>query len=136
MDISGTGISETVEEYENLRIGKEVDGETYLDADLGWFRSLVSGVVDEQKIIDPLVHQTLPTDWPLSRIDMLLRAVVRCGAYELMYRPDVPSRVIINEYLEISHAFFESEESRLLNAVLDRIARNCREEEFADQNAG
>ncbi|MGI9352705.1 MAG: transcription antitermination factor NusB [Rhizobiaceae bacterium] len=130
MDITGSRISDVVEEYEHLRIGKEVDGDEYLDADLSWFRSLVSGVVSEQNLLDPLIHKTLPDDWPLARIDTLLRSVLRCGAFELKNRRDVPVRVVISEYLEIAKSFFEIEEPKLVNAVLDKIARQFRENEF------
>ena len=130
MDISGAGISETVSEYEQIRIGQEVDGEEYLDADLSWFRGIVAGVVNEQKALDPIIHEKLPDDWPLSRIDMLLRSILRCGAFELTNRKDVPARVVIAEYLEVSKAFYEAEEPRLVNAVLDAIGRDVRSEDM------
>ncbi|MDJ0612173.1 MAG: transcription antitermination factor NusB [Rhizobiaceae bacterium] len=130
MDISGAGISETVSEYEQLRIGQEVDGEEYLEADLAWFRGIVAGVVNEQTTLDPLIHEKLPDDWPLSRIDMLLRSVLRCGVFELMNRKDVPARVVIAEYLEVAKAFFDAEEPRLVNAVLDSIGRDVRSEDM------
>ncbi|MEM9330177.1 MAG: transcription antitermination factor NusB [Pseudomonadota bacterium] len=130
MDMTGARISDIIEEYENFRIGKEVDGDEYLDADLGWFRGLVSGVVNEQKLLDPLIHNTLPDDWPLSRIDTLLRAVLRCGGFELKNRKDVPGKVVISEYLEITKSFFEEDEPKLVNGVLDRMAKEIRSEEF------
>jgi len=130
MDISGAGIAETVSEYEQLRIGQEVDGEEYLEADLAWFRGIVAGVVNEQKVLDPIIHEKLPKDWPLSRIDMLLRSILRCGAFELVNRKDVPARVVIAEYLEIAKAFYEAEEPRLVNAVLDSIGRDVRSEDM------
>ena len=131
MDISEVTISDVVAEYENLRIGQEVDGDEYLDADLGWFRGIVSGVVAEQGKLDPLIHKTLPDDWPLARIHTLLRAVLRAGAFELMKRNDVPAKVIINEYLDLARAFFGEDEPKLVNGVLDGIARELREDEFA-----
>ena len=79
MDMSGGGITSTVEEYETLRIGKEVDGFEYLEADVAWFRGIVSGVVKTQRELDPVIQRTLPDDWPLSRIDVLMRSVMRCG---------------------------------------------------------
>jgi len=135
MDITGSVISDVVEEYENLRIGKEVDGDEYLDADLGWFRGIVSGVVNEQKELDPLIHNTLSDDWPLSRIDTLLRSVLRCGAFELKNRKDVPGKVVISEYLEIAKSFFEEDEPGLVNGVLDKIAKEVRKDEFGDGEA-
>ena len=132
MDMSGAAISAIVEEYETLRIGKEVDGDEYLDADVAWFRGLVSGVVTHQRDLDPVIHRTLPDDWPLSRIDVLLRSVLRCGVYELLHRKDVPAKVVISEYVEVSKAFFAEEEPGLVNAVLDHIAREVRADDFQE----
>ncbi len=131
MDISGTPVAEVVEEYENIRIGQEVDGDEYLQADLGWFRGIVAGVVELQTELDPMIHEALPDDWPLSRIDTLLRAVMRSGVFELRRRKDVPAKVVINEYLDVANAFFDEDEPRLVNGVLNRIARELREDEFS-----
>ena len=136
MDLSQGKISEIVEEYENLRIGQIVDGEEYLDADLSWFRGIVAGVVSEQQKIDPLIHKTLPDDWPLARIDTLMRSVMRSGVFELMKRKDVPAKVVISEYLDVAKAFFDEDEPKLINGVLDKIARELREGEFDDKEAG
>lgn len=130
MDLSSAPVSEVVLEYENLRIGQEVDGETYLEADLGWFRGIVSGVVELQKQLDPMINDALPDGWPLSRIDTLLRAVMRSGSFELLKRKDVPAKVVINEYLDVAKAFFDEDEPRLVNGVLNRIARELRKDEF------
>ena len=130
MDITSTPVAEVVKEYENIRIGQEVDGDTYLDADMGWFRGIVAGVVELQTELDPMIHNVLPDDWPLSRIDTLLRAVMRSGVYELKKRKDVPAKVVINEYLDVANAFFDEDEPRLVNGVLNRIARELREDEF------
>lgn len=131
MDLSSTPVAEVVQEYENIRIGQEVDGDTYLEADLGWFRGIVAGVVELQTELDPMINDALPDDWPLSRIDTLLRAVMRSGSFELLKRKDVPAKVVINEYLDVAKAFFNEDEPRLVNGVLNRIARELREDEFA-----
>lgn len=79
MDVGGTGVMEVVAEYEAHRLGQEVDGDTYLKADPSWFRSIVSGVVRDQTKIDPLVRSALLEDWPLSRLDATVRAILRAG---------------------------------------------------------
>ena len=129
MDVGGAGLSETVAEYENFRLGREVDGEKYLEADAGWFRGIVGGVFKDQKTIDPIVHSALTDDWPLSRIDATLRAVLRAGVFELHNRSDVDAKVIITEYVEVAKAFFEGDEPKMVNGVLDRIARRLRDGE-------
>jgi N utilization substance protein B len=128
MDIVGAGLLEIAAEYEAYRLGKEVDGTVYREADAQWFRAILSGVVEHQKEIDPVVGQSLTEDWPLSRLDSTLRAILRAGVYELMKRPDVPVAVIVSEYVDIAKAFYDEDEPKLVNAVLDRVARRVRGE--------
>lgn len=124
MDVSGGGVLETAAEYETFRLGKEIDGEQYREADAAWFRNILSGVVGKQKSLDPMLRNSLNEDWPLSRLDSTLRAILRAGAYELTSTKDLPAAVVISEYVDIARAFYEDgEEPRIVNAVLDRIAK-------------
>jgi N utilization substance protein B len=126
MDVSGAGVLEVVAEYEAHRLGQEVDGLVYRQADAQWFRAIVAGVVADQRQLDPAIHAALTDDWPLSRLDTTLRAIMRAGAWELAHRQDVPAAVIVNEYVDVAKAFYEDEEPKLVNAVLDRLAREYR----------
>jgi transcription antitermination protein NusB len=126
MELSGTGVLEIVSEYENFRLGQELDGDQYLKADASWFRSIVAGVVKDQRLLDPVIADSLVEGWPLSRLDATLRAILRAGVFELRERNDVPAPVIITEYVEIANAFFNEEEPKLVNAVLDTVARKIR----------
>jgi len=128
MDIGGTGVLEIVAEYETHRLGQELDGATYLKADAAWFRSIVSGVVRDQVRLDPLIAAALQDDWALSRLDSTVRAILRAGVFEITDRKDVPVAVIVTEYVEIAQAFFDDDEPKLVNAVLDRIAKQVRGE--------
>jgi N utilization substance protein B len=128
MDIVGTGLLEVAAEYEAYRLGKEVDGSVYREADAQWFRAILSGVVEHQKEIDPIIGQSLTEDWPLSRLDSTLRAILRAGVYELTKRADVPVAVIVSEYVDIAKAFYDEDEPKLVNAVLDRVSRRVRGE--------
>ena len=133
MDISGSGLTEVVAEYENFRLGREIDGETYLAADAAWFRGIVGGVVKDQKAIDPVIHRSLTDTWPLARIDSTLRAILRAAVFELTKRRDVDARVVVSEYVEVAKAFFDGDEPKMVNGVLDVIARQVRKGEFADK---
>ncbi|MAS03118.1 MAG: transcription antitermination factor NusB [Ahrensia sp.] len=125
MDVSGGGVLETAAEYETFRLGKEIDGVQYREADAAWFRSILSGVVGRQKQLDPMIRNALTDDWPLSRLDSTLRAILRAGVFELTTIKDLPPAVAISEYVDIARAFYEDgEEPRLVNAVLDRIAKD------------
>lgn len=130
MEMSGQTLADTILEYQMYRLGKEIDGEQYRDADADWFRDLLEGMIARQREIDPRVHTALQRDWPLKRIDSILRAILRVGVYELLRRKDVPARVIISEYVEVARAFFNEDEPRVVNGVLDRIGREIRPDEF------
>ncbi|WP_458760771.1 transcription antitermination factor NusB [Afipia sp. TerB] len=130
MDIGGAGINDIFAEFESHWLGNEVEGDTYLPAEAAFFRDVVSGVVKDQGKIDPLLDDALNQGWPLKRIDAILRAVLRAGAYELDHRKDVPARVVIKEYVDVAHAFVEKDEVGLVNAVLDQMARKFRAGEF------
>jgi len=130
MDIAGAGINDVFAEFESHWIGGEVEGEKYLPAEAAFFRDVVSGVVRDQARLDPLIDDALSRGWPLKRIDAILRAVLRAGAYELEHRKDIPGRVVISEYVDVANAFVDGEETGMVNAVLDQIGRQFRLEEF------
>jgi transcription antitermination protein NusB len=130
MDIGGAGINDIFAEFESHWLGNEVEGDTYLPAEAAFFRDVVSGVVRDQAKLDPVIDEALSKGWPLKRIDAILRAVLRAGAYELEHRKDVPGRVVVSEYVDVAHAFVEPDETGMVNAVLDQIGRQFRADEF------
>jgi N utilization substance protein B len=130
MELAGATLPEVLAEFESYRLGKEVDGNQYRDADAAFFREIVAGVVRDQRQLDPAIHGALAPGWPLPRIDATLRAILRSGAYELAHRPDVPARVVITEYVDVANAFFEAEAAAMVNGVLDRLAHELRPAEF------
>jgi transcription antitermination protein NusB len=131
MDIGGAGLNDVFAEFESHWLGSEVEGEKYLPAEAAFFRDVVSGVVRDQKELDPLVDQALARGWPLKRIDAIIRAVLRAGCYELQHRKDVPARVVVTEYVDVANAFVDKDETGMVNAVLDQIARKFRADEFS-----
>jgi N utilization substance protein B len=130
MDLAGTGLNEILAEFESHWIGREVEGAQYLPAEAAFFRDIVSGVVHEQRELDPLIDEALSKGWPLKRIETVLRAALRAGAYELIHRTDVPARVVVAEYADVVAAFVERDETGMVNAVLDQLARRVRADEF------
>jgi transcription antitermination protein NusB len=131
MEISGKGLSDILAEFESHWIGREIEGESYTPAELAFFRDVVSGVLRDQLPIDRGLDDTLAKGWPLKRVEALMRAILRAAYYELRSRPDVPARVAVTEYVDVAAAFFGPEESGMINAVLDTLARQTRPAEFA-----
>lgn len=130
MEIGGAGINDIFAEFESHWLGNEVEGDTYLPAEAAFFKDVVAGVVRDQGKLDPLLDDALSKGWPLKRIDAILRATLRAGAYELEHRRDVPARVVVKEYVDVANAFVDKDETGLVNAVLDQIARQFRADEF------
>ena len=135
MDIAATPLSQILAEFESHRLGREVDGEEYLPAEAAFFRDVVGGVVEDQRRLDPMIDVALEKGWPLKRIETVLRAILRAGAYELDKKRDVPARVVITEYVDVANAFVDRDETGMINAVLDQLARQLRASEF-DTAAG
>jgi transcription antitermination protein NusB len=130
MEIGGAGINEILAQFESHWLGREVEGAQYLPAEAAFFRDIVSGVLREQRRLDPLIDEVLSKSWPLKRIEAILRAALRAGAYELDHRRDVPARVVVTEYADVAAAFVERDETGMVNAVLDQLARQLRADEF------
>jgi N utilization substance protein B len=100
------------------------------DAEVPLFAQIVRGAVRQQDTVDAMVAEALPSDWPLARIDPVLRALLRAAGAELAATGGAPAKVVINEYLDIARGFFTGPEPGLANAVLDRLARLLRAAEF------
>lgn len=130
MDVAGTPLNDIFAEFESHWLGREVEGSQYLPAEATYFRDVVGGVVREQREIDPVVDKVLASGWPLKRIELLLRAVLRAGAYELVHRRDIPARVVVSEYVDVAGAFLDPDETGMVNAVLDRLGRTYRAPEY------
>lgn len=133
MDVAGKGVIDAVAEFEAFWIGREVEGVSFKPAETTFFRAILRGAVSEQVAIDRLVDGALASGWPLARVEEVLRAILRAGAYELAFRKDVPARVVISEYVDVAHAFYSEDEPGLVNAVLDAIARQVRDDELKDR---
>ena len=134
MDLAATPLSEILGQFEAFWMGREVEGDEYLPAEAAYFRDVVGGVVADQRRLDPMIDAVLSKGWPLKRIETVLRAILRAGAYELDRKTDVPARVVVSEYVDVAHAFVEADETGMINAVLDQLARQLRAGEF-DQAA-
>ncbi len=130
MDVAGKGVHEILAEFETHWIGQEVEGEQYKPAELEYFRDVLNGVLADQRALDLEIDKTLQDGWPLRRVESVMRAVLRAGAYELKKRADVPVRVVISEYVDVAAAFLARDETGMINAVLDALARTLRPQEF------
>jgi N utilization substance protein B len=130
LDMTGAPVDRVVDEFVRHRLGGDIDGARYLAADGAHFAELVQHAAAATADLDTAIEQVLTPDWPLGRLDRVIKAVLRAGCYELRDRADVPPRVVISEYVEIAKAFFSGKEPGLVNGVLDRLARRFRPDEM------
>lgn len=130
MELTGADAESVADEFIEHRFGPNREmGEP----DAALFGAIVRGVPHHQSEIDRAITGSLASGWRLSRVDSILRAILRAAAFELVARKDVPARVVLDEYVEISHAFFGGEEPSFVNAALDKIARAKRAPEFGQK---
>jgi N utilization substance protein B len=127
-----TGVSgpAVIAEFVKHRLGQEIDGESYAPADQALFREVTEGTLAHLIEIDELLRGALTPDWPVERLESVLRAILRAATFELAKSIAVPARVVITEYVDIAHAFFGAKEPGLVNGVLDRLARAQRAAEW------
>jgi len=125
MEMSGGGAEDVVREFAEHRFG-----ELPVPPDGDFFAAIVNGVPQHQVEIDRAVAASLSEKWKLERVDSILRAILRCGVFELVARRDVPAKVVIDEYVAVAGAFFGGDEPGFINAALDTIARRKRAAEF------
>ncbi len=135
-DVRGADAEALIAEFRHHRLGRDIDGAEAIAPDDELFAEIVRGTMTERERLDALVAEALPPDWPLARLEVILRAILRAGAWELAARLSMPARAAINEYVEIGHAFFSGPETRMINAVLDRLARRLRPGELESRRTG
>jgi N utilization substance protein B len=99
-------------------------------ADTKLFARIVRVATQQQDTLDKMVSEALPKEWPFARLDPVLRALMRAGGAELTMADGAPARVIINEYLDVAHGFFDGDEPKMANGMLDHLARQLRPKEF------
>ncbi len=126
----GAGADNIIKEFAEHRIGKNVDGIDLPQADIRLFSNLVRGAIAVADDLDSMIAGVLTEDWSIERLESILRAVLRGGAYELAHRTDIPPKVTISEYLAVADAFLGDKETSLANGVLDRLAHLLRPAEM------
>ncbi len=126
-EMSGAAVPLLLTEFHRHRLGAEIEGAQFRDADVDFFNDVVRGVDARLGEVDRLVAEHLAEGWSLDRLDRPMRQIVRAGTYELVARPDIPTAAIINEYVDVAHAFYEEREAKFVNGLLDAIARRTRQ---------
>ena len=126
MEAASAGVEAVIREFSEHRFDRDIEGEPLAQADEAFFADLVRGVVAAQGEVDRAVVKRLAAGWRLERLDATVWAILRAGAFELAHRPDVPTEVVIDEYVELAKSFFEGPEPGFVNGALDAVAQDVR----------
>ena len=133
IDLAGAAPEAVLSEFVKHRLGHEVDGVSYVAADPVLFSVIVRGASERRADIDAMLSAALDAKMPLERLELLLRAILRAGAFELLGQADTHPRIILTEYIEVTKAFYAGRESGVINGVLDHLARRLRPDELEPQ---
>ena len=126
LDMEAPTLAKLLDEFHRHRLGAEIEGDQYAEAEVAFFDDVVQGVAARREEIDGLIAGKLAEGWKIERLDKTMLQVLRAGTFELLARADVPTAAAITEYVDVAHAFFEAREAKFVNGVLDAIAKVVR----------
>jgi len=126
LEMESTPLRVLLHEFHNHRLGATIEDVEYAEAEIDFFDDLVAGVDARRDEIDALIADKLAKGWSLERLDKPMRQILRAGTYELLARKDVPTGTVINEYLDVAHAFYDKRETSFVNGLLDAVAKDLR----------
>ena len=121
-----TAVARLLNEFHQHRIGQEIEGDEYAEADVAFFDDVVRGTIARRDEIDAALTARLAEGWTVARLDKTMLQILRAGTYELMSRADVPKASAISEYVDVAKAFFDDREAKFVNGVLDAVAKDVR----------
>lgn len=132
MEISGATVDRVIKRivsgqgFSVPELDSNHESDDGVEPDLQFLITLVKGVNDDTATVDRMIGGALPTEWPLERIEILLKNLLRAAVFELHSLGDIPPRVVITEYVELAHDFFDKGEAAMVNGVLDHLAHRLR----------
>ena len=125
-EMEATPLTALLHEFHAHRLGATIEDVEYADAEVDFFDDLVKGVDARRADIDAAITARLAPGWSLDRLDKPMRQILRCGAYELIARADVPTGSVISEYVDVAAAFYDKREKGFVNGLLDAVAKDVR----------
>jgi transcription antitermination protein NusB len=126
MDMGKIGLARLLDEFHSHRLGAEIEDATYAKAEQSFFDDVVSGVDARRAEIDALIETKLGEQWKIGRLDKTMLQILRAGTYELLARAEIATASIINEYVDVAHAFFDEKDAKFVNGLLDAVAKDMR----------
>jgi len=126
MDMEKVGLARLLDEFHAHRLGAEIEDAQYAEAEVDFFDDVVAGVNARRAEIDALIDGKLGEMWKMGRLDKTMLQILRCGTYELIARTDIPTGAVIDQYMDVAHAFFDKKDAKFVNGLLDAVAKDVR----------
>lgn len=123
---SNQALKSVYQEYMEHRTGGAQDGHELVEPDGALFKQILFGVEERFVELDAILSANLQKDASDRHVEPLLKAVLMCGVYEIMVQHEIDVPILINDYLNVGHAFYEKNEVALINGVLDSVAKALR----------
>ena len=132
---SGLSVDEVIEDFKSGAVGRYAIEEDALtgehtveleEIDKPYFESLVRGVHAKKESLENALRTYLKDGSAYDHMNTTMQALLLCAIYELGYTTDVDTKVLIQEYVDLAYAFFTKNEPKMINALLDQIAKNVR----------
>ncbi len=120
------GLEDVTREFLSTRVGMEIDGEKMVSPDGALFKNILEAVQERRSDLERIITENLTKD--NKDLDLILQAILLCGGAELLAHPEVDAGIIINDYVNVAHSFYDSGQPGLVNAVLDSIRGAVRDE--------
>lgn len=129
-------VDEVIKDFVSGEVGRYVIAEDMLNheemvpveqMDAAYFTALVKGVHSRKEQLEQSLSAYLNEGWSFERMDGTLQALLLCAVYEIVSTLDVDVKIIIKEYVDLAYAFFTKYEPKMVNALLDKVAKAVRE---------
>ena len=91
-----------------------------------FIKDVVMGTLERDAVINDEINEHLKKDLNINKLDKVFEIIIKSAIFELLYKPNTPSKIIIKEYLNASNFFIENTQTKYLNAILDKISRGIR----------
>jgi N utilization substance protein B len=124
--MESTPVAQLLHEFHQHRLGATIEDVEYNEAEVAFFDDIVTGSIAREAELDTAIAARLSSGWSLDRLDKPMRALLRVATYELLARADVPVTTVINEYIDVADAFYDSREKGFVNGLLDAVAKDVR----------
>lgn len=129
MELTDHSVNAMISDFAQRGATAELEGQE-IAADSALFTDIVRGVCDRRDDLDNMINQAMSGDREIGNMEVLMRCILRAGAYELVARADIDPPLTISEYLTVVTSFFGGGEGGFVNGVLDRLAKTLRTEEL------